>query len=117
MQETSVMSQLEALETENCVPVPKELPLNPVLEHLKQSTFQPDIHSYITLDAKVFENKTYWLEMHAKYFDTEMEIWLHDTHASLDEATKYLRSLNRLTGDMLDFIGKHNLRSPIKDAD
>ena len=117
MQETSVMSQLEALETGNCVPVPKELPFNPVLEHLKQSTFQPDIQSYVTLDAKVFENKTYFLELHAKYFDTEMEIWLHDTHGSIDETTKYLRSLNRLTGDMLDFIGKHNLRSPIKDAD
>ena len=116
MQERSIMSQREALETENCVPVAKEPPLNPVLEHLKQSTFQPDIQSYVTLDAKVYQNKSYFLELHAKYFDTEMEIWLHDRHGCLDEATKYLRSLNRLTGDMLDFIGKHNLRSEIEQA-
>lgn len=89
--------------------------LNPILERFKQSSFQPDIHSYLTLDAKIYEDKTYWLELHAKYFDAEMEIFLHTQHGQLDEAILYLQSLNQLTGDMLDFIKRHNLRSPLKE--
>ena len=89
-------------------------PLNPVLERLKQSSFQPDIQSYVTLDAKIYEDKTYWLELHAKYFGTEIEIFLHKHHGELDEAMRYLKSLNQLTGDMIDFIKRHDLRSPVE---
>lgn len=88
-------------------------PLNPVLEHAKQSSFQPDIQSYVTLDAKIYEDKTYWLELHAKYFDSEVEIFLHPHHGQLDEAMRYLKSLNQLTSDMMSFIKRHDLRSPI----
>lgn len=88
--------------------------LNPILERFKQSSFQPDIQSYVTLDAKIYEDKTYWLELHAKYFGVEMEIFLHTQHGQLDEAIKYLKSLNQLTGDMLDFMKRHSLRSPVE---
>lgn len=88
-------------------------PLNPVLDHVKQSAFQPDIQSYVTLDAKIYEDKTYWLELHAKYFDSEVEIFLHPHHGQLDEAMRYLKSLNQLTGDMMSFIKRHDLRSPL----
>ncbi len=91
----------------------KEL-LNPILERFKRSSFQPDIQSCATLDAKIYEDKTYWLELHAKYFGTEIEILLHKHHGELDEAMKYLKSLNQLFGDMIDFIKRHNLRSPVE---
>ncbi|AKD25161.1 hypothetical protein CL55_00008280 [Polynucleobacter duraquae] len=93
---------------------PSKERLNPILERFKQSSFQPDIQSYVTLDAKIYEDKTYWLELHAKYFGTEMEIFLHKHHGELDEAMKYLKSLNQLTGDMMDFIKRHDLRTPIE---
>jgi hypothetical protein len=32
----------------------------------------------------------------------------------LDEAIKFLKSLNQLTGDMMEFMKRHNLRSPIE---
>lgn len=89
--------------------------INPVIDRLKQSTFQPDIQSYITLDAKIYEDKSYWIELNAKYFDSEMEICLHRVHGELDEAMKYLRSLNQLTGDLMDFIKRHELRSLLVD--
>ena len=92
---------------------PSKERLNPILERFKQSSFQPDIQSYIALDAKIYEDKTYWLELHAKYFDTELEIFLHKHHGELDEAMRYLKSLNQLTEDMMDFIKRHNLRSPM----
>jgi len=90
--------------------------LNPILERFKQSSFQPDIQSYVTLDAKIYEDKTYWLELHAKYFGTEIEIFLHKHHGELDEAMRYLKSLNQLTGELIDFIKRHDLRSPVEIA-
>ena len=93
---------------------PSKEHLNPILERFKQSSFQPDIQSYGTLDAKIYEDRTYWLELHAKYFDTEIEIFLHKHHGELDEAMRYLKSLNQLTGDMIDFMKRHNLRSPVE---
>ena len=93
--------------------IPKE-PLNPILERLKQSSFQPDIKSYVTLDAKIYEDKTYWLELNAKYYNSEMEIWVYRQHGDLDEAMKFLKNLNQLTGDMMGFMKKHNLKSTIE---
>ena len=93
---------------------PSKEHLNPILERFKQSSFQPDIQSYVTLDAKIYEDRTYWLELHAKYFGTEIEIFLHKHHGELDEAMRYLKSLNQLTGDMMDFIKRHDLRTPIE---
>ena len=107
---------LQALEdSEDSYPpiIPKE-PLNPILERLKQSSFQPDIKSYVTLDAKIYEDKTYWLELNAKYYNSEMEIWVYRQHGDLDEAMKFLKSLNQLTGDMMGFMKKHNLKSTIE---
>ena len=91
-------------------------PLNPITEHLKQSTFQPDIQSYVILDAKIHKDGNYWLELHAKYFDSEIEIFLHPRHGQLDEAMKYLKSLNQLTEDMMEFIKRNNLRTPITES-
>ena len=105
---------MTALQDEVNVFTHKE-PLNPILERFKQSSFQPDIQSYVTLDAKIYEDKTYWLELHAKYFDTEMEIFLHKHHGELYEAMRYLKSLNQLTGDMMDFMKRHSLLSSKTD--
>lgn len=88
--------------------------LNPILERFKQSSFQPDIQSYVTLDARIYEDKSYWMELHAKYCDSEMEICVHRVHGELDEAIKYLKSLHQITGDMMDFLKRHNLRSPLE---
>lgn len=120
MSTKTFMEQIEAAETpidtkNDCTMSFEHLKerLNPVVDHLKQSIFQPDIQSYITLDAKIYEDKSYWIELHAKYFDSEMEICLHRVHGELDEAMKYLKSLYQLTGDMMDFIRRHNLRDSI----
>ena len=94
----------------NPPPVPK-LPVNPIFDQLKQSSFQPDIHSYVTLDAKVYEDRNYFIEMHAKYQNTEMEIWLHRQHGDLEETMKFLKNLNQLTAEMLNFMRRHQLRS------
>lgn len=111
------IEQIEAFEESkkesNPPIIPKE-PLTPIIDRLKQSTFQPDIHSYVTLDAKIYEDKSYWLELHAKYYNSEMEIWVHKYHGELDEAMKFLKSLNQLTWDMMEFMKRHNLRSPIE---
>ena len=92
---------------------PQRESTNPVLEHLKQSSFQPDIQSYITLDAKIYEDRTYWIELHAKYFDSEMEIFLHKHHGNLDEAMRYLVNLNQISGEMIDFLKRNSLRTPL----
>ncbi len=115
----TIVEQLQALEDMEKDSNPPSLPkqrLNPVLDQLKQFSFQPDIHSYTTLDAKVYEDRSYFLEMHAKYQNSEMEIWLHKQHGNLDETIKFLKNLNQLTGEMLDFINRHNLRNqPLED--
>lgn len=112
MTNQTIPEMLQALEDyekdSNSPIIPKE-PLNPILERLKQSSFQPDIQSYITLDAKVYEDKSYLLELHAKYFSTEIEIWLNQRHGELNEAMKFLKSLNQLTWDMMEFIRRHQL--------
>ncbi len=113
----TVPEMLQALEeTENASNPPTILkePLNPILDRLRQSSFQPDIQSYVTLDAKVYEDKGYWLEMHAKYYNSELEIWVHKHHGELDEAMKFLKSLNQLTGDMIEFMNRHNLRTKLE---
>jgi hypothetical protein len=43
-----------------------------------------------------------------------MEIFLHPQHGKLDEAMSYLKNLNQLTGDLIDFIKRHDLREPIE---
>lgn len=109
-----MLQALEDYEKDSNPPMPPKELLNPIIDRLKQSTFQPDIHSYVTLDAKIYEDKGYSLELHAKYFSTEMEIWLHTHHGELDETLKFLKSLNQLTWDMMEFMKRHNLRSPIE---
>lgn len=109
-----MLQALEDSEEDSNPPIPSKELLNPIVDRLKQSSFQPDIQSYVTLDAKVYEDKSYWLEMHAKYYDSELEIWIHRHHGELDEAMKFLKSLNQLTGDMMEFMKRHNLRSPIE---
>ncbi len=47
-------------------------------------------------------------------YDSELEIWIHRHHGELDDAMKFLKSLNQLTGDLLEFMKRHNLRSPIE---
>lgn len=92
-------------------PLPEKKHLNPIIDHLKQSTFQPDIRSYIALDAKYHQDKSYSIELNAKYFDSEMEIFLCSGHGNADEVRKYLKSLNELTSDMLEFMDKHYIRT------
>jgi hypothetical protein len=114
----TLVEQLQALEDmdkESNPPIAPKQPINPILDQLKQSSFQPDIHSYVTLDAKVYEDKSYFLEMHAKYQNTEMEIWLHRQHGDLEETMKFLKNLNQLTGEMLDFMKRHRLRSEVSE--
>lgn len=112
MKNQTIPEMLQALEDSerdsNPPVIPKE-PMNPVLGRLKQSSFQPDIQSYVTLDAKVYEDKSYWLEMNAKYCDSELVIWIHKHHGELDEAMKFLKSLNQLTEDMMEFIRRYQL--------
>lgn len=92
---------------------PSKERLNPILERFKQSSFQPDIQSYVTLDAKYYENGQYSADLYAKFGNAEINIFLHHVHNEADEVRKYLLSLHKLTGDMLDFIKRHNLRSEI----
>lgn len=109
------MNRLAANEN-GCVPPPKpeKKYLNPVLDHLKQSTFQPDIKSFITLDAKYRQDKSYSMELNAKYIDSEMEIFLCSGHGSAEEVRKYLKSLNELTADMLEFMDQHHIRTAVE---
>ena len=109
-----MLQALEDSELDSNPPIPPKELLNPIVDRLKQSSFQPDIQSYVTLDAKIYEDKSYWLELNAKYYNSEMEIWVHRHHGELDEAMKFLKSLNQLTGDMMEFMKRHNLRSPIE---
>jgi hypothetical protein len=111
-----MLQALEETQNASNPPITPKEPLNPILERLKQSTFQPDIQSYITLDAKIYEDKSYWLELHGKYYNSEIEIYLHRHHGDLDEAMKFLKSLNQLTWDMMEFMKRYNLRSPIEVA-
>lgn len=109
-----ILQALEESEMGSNPPIPPKNLLNPIIDRLKQSSFQPDIKSYVTLDAKIYEDKSYWLELNAKYFNSEVEIWVYKQHGNLDEAMKFLKSLNQLTGDMMEFIKRHNLRSAIE---
>jgi hypothetical protein len=109
-----MLQALEDSELDSNPPIPPKELLNPIVDQLKQSSFQPDIKSYVTLDAKIYEDKSYWLELNAKYYNSEMEIWVHKQHGELDEAMKFLKSLNQLTGDMIEFMKRHNLRSQIE---
>lgn len=109
-----MLQALEDYDKDSNPPIPPKELLNPIVDRLKQSSFQPDIKSYVTLDAKIYEDKSYWLELNAKYYNSEMEIWVHKHHGELDEAMKFLKSLNQLTWDMMEFMKQHNLRSPIE---
>jgi hypothetical protein len=83
-----MLQALEDSEKDSNPPIPTKELLNPIVDRLKQFSFQPDIQSYVTLDAKIYEDKSYWLELHAKYYDSEIEIWVHRHHGDLDEASK-----------------------------
>lgn len=118
MSTKTFMEQIEAAETpvnttNDCtisLPELKER-LNPVVDHLKQSAFHPEVLSYVILDAKYRQDKSYSIGLNAKYFDSELKIdlWRHDAYT--DEARRFIKSLNALTADMLEFMDKHHIRT------
>ena len=116
MSETPFIVQIEQSETKNCMNFDTKEQLNPVVDRLKESAFLPEVHAYVTVDAKVRENGDFWVELSTMCGSrgSGMEVNINP-YTNVQEGLEFLRKLNRVTDDLIRFIEKNNLKSKLDD--
>jgi hypothetical protein len=116
MSETPFIVQIEQSETKNCINFDIKEQLNPVIDRLKESAFLPEVHAYVTVDAKVRQNGDFWVELSTMCGSrgSGMEVNINP-YTNVQEGLEFLRKLNRVTDDLIRFIEKNNLKSKLDD--
>ena len=116
MSETPFIVQIEQSETKNCMNFDIKEQLNPVIDRLKESAFLPEVHAYVTVDAKVRQNGDFWVELSTMCGSrgSGMEVNINP-YTNVQEGLEFLRKLNRVTDDLIRFIEKNNLKSKLDD--
>lgn len=116
MPETPFIVQIEQSEIKNCMNFDTKEQLNPVVDRLKESAFLPEVHAYVTVDAKVRQNGDFWVELSTMCGSrgSGMEVNINP-YTNVQEGLEFLRKLNRVTDDLIRFIGKNNLKSKLDD--
>jgi hypothetical protein len=90
--------------------------LNPVIDRLKESAFLPEVHAYVTVDAKVRQNGDFWVELSTMCGSRGSGMELNiNPYTNVQEGLEFLRKLNRVTDDLIRFIEKNNLKSKLND--
>ena len=116
MSDTPFMVQIEQSEAKSCYSFENKEVLNPVIDRLKESAFLPEVHAYVTVDAKVRQNGDFWIELSTMCGTREsgMEVNINP-YTNVWEGLEFLRKLNRVTDDLIRFIEKNNLKSKLDD--
>jgi len=116
MSETPFIVQIDQSETKNCMNFDIKEQLNPVIDRLKESAFLPEVHAYVTVDAKVRQNGDFWVELSTMCGSrgSGMEVNINP-YTNVQEGLEFLRKLNRVTDDLIRFIEKNNLKSKLDD--
>jgi hypothetical protein len=116
MSETPFIVQIEQSETKNCINFDIKEQLNPVIDRLKESAFLPEVHAYVTVDAKVRQNGDFWVELSTMCGSrgSGMEVNINP-YTNVQEGLEFLRKLNRVTDDLIRFIEKNNLKTKLDD--
>jgi len=116
MSETPFIVQIEQSETKNCMNFDIKEQLNPVIDRLKESAFLPEVHAYVTVDAKVRQNGDFWVELSTMCGSRGSGMELNiNPYTNVQEGLEFLRKLNRVTDDLIRFIEKNNLKSKLDD--
>ncbi len=97
--------------SDGCYSFPKPEPLDPITDSLKESIFFPNVHAYVTADARIRQSGDFGVEMNLMYGSrtSGMEIYLN-RYTDVREGLDYLKKLNRITSNLIQFIEKNNLR-------
>lgn len=112
MSETPFITQIEQMESKECISLPEKEALNPIVDRLKESAFLPEIHAYVTVDAKVRQNGDFWVELNTMCGSRESGMEMNiNPYTDVNEGLEFLRKLNRVTDDLIRFIEKNNLKS------
>lgn len=116
MSETPFIVQIEQSKTKNCINFDTKEQLNPIVDRLKESAFLPEVHAYVTADAKVRQNGDFWVELSTMCGSrgSGMEVNINP-YTNVQEGLEFLRKLNRVTDDLIRFIEKNNLKSKLDD--
>ena len=97
--------------SKGCYSFPKPEPLDPITLSLKESVFFPNIHAYVTIDARIRESGNFWVDMGTMFGsrNSGMDISI-GKYSDVNESLEFLRKLHRVTGDLIRFIVYNNLR-------
>ena len=103
--------QIESAESSNCIELPKDPPLDPIIDSLRESVFFPKIRAYVTADARIRESGEFGVEMNLMYGTrtSGMEIYFN-RYTDIKEGLDYLKKLSRITVNLIEFIEKNNLK-------
>lgn len=116
MSEIPLMKRIEQAETKECMTFDTREKLNPVIDSLKESAFMPEVHAYVTVDAKIRQNGDFWVELNTMCGSrgSGMEVNINP-YMNVQEGLEFLRKLNRVTDDLIRFVLKNNLKSKLDD--
>lgn len=97
--------------SESCYSFPKPEPLDPITSSLKESVFFPNIHAYVTVDARIRKSGDFWVDMGTMFGsrNSGMDVCI-GRHSDVNECLDFLRKLHRVTDDLIRFIVYNNLR-------
>lgn len=97
--------------SESCYSFPKPEPLDPITTSLKEAVFFPDIHAYVTVDARIRKSGDFWIDMGTMFGSriSGMDMSI-SKYSNINESLEFLRKLHRVSDDLIRFIVYNNLR-------
>jgi len=99
-----------------CFTFPAEPPTNPIVDSYKESAFYPEIHAYVTVNAKVRQGGDFWIEFNTMAGErlSGMEMYINKC-TNVEEGLQFLRKVNRVTDSLISFIEKNHLKQAPQD--
>lgn len=105
-----------AQEEKDCMSFNTETPPNPIVDSYKESAFFPEIHAYVTTNARVREDGDFWIEFNTMAGErlSGMEMYIN-RFTNVEEGLQFLKKLQRVSESLIGFIEKNHLKQAPKD--
>ena len=95
---------------------PKDPPDKPIIGQIKDSVFIPGQKSFVVLDGRVRNSEDFWVELHAQFGTGTSGIDINiNRYSNIPEVLEFIKGLHRLTGDLVDFVEAHHLKTEVSN--
>jgi hypothetical protein len=95
---------------------PKDPPDKPIIGQIKDSVFISGQQASVVLDRSVRGSEDLWVELHAQFGTGTSGIEINiNRYSNIPEVLEFIKGLHRLTGDLVDFVEAHHLKTEVCD--